>query len=538
MRTALATLAVFLALPQAAGAARYAVGAASADDLPQLERALGGEAESLAPLPALIVERPSAPSLRDLPGATYVERLGARRLTFTPNDPLAPRQWHLPVNRAFDYWPDLPILPRVLVAVIDSGIDGGHPDLGDRIAGSKSFVGTPALQDTQGHGTFVAGVIAATVNNEQGIAGMAPSVDLLVAKVVAADGTIDVEAEARAIRWSVQQGARVINMSLGGLRDPRVPGLDTYSPLEAAAIGFAVERNVLVVAAVGNGDSAPRQPWPYATYPAALPHVLGVSAIGRNGSSPDFSNRDKIYNDLAAPGQGILSTLPRSLTSPFKECADQGYSSCGTEDWRAAEGTSFAAPQVSAAAAMLIAERPRIRPEQVSALLTGTAVDVNPATGCLRCPLRRDEFTGWGRLDMTAALRQLGSLLPPRDLLEPNDDAGSQAARLWGQTTRITATLDFWDDQNDVYAIKLRRGQPVFVSVRGPAGTDTNLMLWHPATRRVDDLSAIRRLVKQSARPGPTEHLSYRAGKAGWYFVQVKLGSRGAGRYRLAIVKG
>ncbi len=429
------------------------------------------------------------------------------------------------------------MLPRVLVAVIDSGIDGGHPDLDDRIVGSRSFVGTPALQDSQGHGTFVAGVIAATVNNEIGIAGMAPAVDLLVAKVVAADGTIDIEAEARAIRWAVRSGARVINMSLGGLRDPRNAALDSFSPLEAAAIGYARKRNVVVVAAVGNGDSAPRQPWPYATYPAALPHVLGVSAIARNGSSPTFSNRDKIYNDLAAPGQGIVSTLPRALTSAFRECAEQGYSVCGTEDWRAAEGTSFAAPQVSAAAAMLIAERPSIRSEQVTALLTGTAVDANPATGCLRCPLRRDELTGWGRLDMEAALRQLGSPLPPPDTLEPNDDAGPQAVRLWGQTKRLSATLDFWDDQNDVYAIRLRRDQPVFVGVRGPAGTDTNLMLWHPATRRVDDLSSFERLVKQSARPGPREWLSYRAPRAGWYFVQVKLGSRGAGRYRLSIVK-
>ena len=537
VRAALATLAVFLALPQAASAARYAVGAASVEDLPQLQRALGGETESLAPLPALIVEREAPPRLRDLPGATYVERLGARRLSFTPNDPLAQKQWHLAANKAFDYWPDLPVLPRVLVAVIDSGIDGGHPEFQGRIADWKSFVGTSALQDTQGHGTFVAGVIAATVNNELGIAGMAPAVDLLVAKVVGADGTIDIEAEAKAIRWAVRREARVINMSLGGLRDPRNSALDSFSPLEAAAIGYAREQGVVVVAAIGNGDSAPRQPWPYATYPAALPHVLGVSALARNGSAPVFSNRDKIYNDIAAPGQGIVSTLPRSLTAPFKECVDQGYSICGTEDWRAAEGTSFAAPQVAAAAAMLIAERPRIRAEQVTELLTRTADDVNPATGCLRCPRLRDQFTGWGRLDMQAALLQLGARLPPRDLLEPNDDAGPEAARLWGQTRRLAATLDFWDDQNDVYAIKLRRDQPVFVSVRGPAGTDTNLVLWHPATRHVDDLGSLKRVVRQSVRPGPREFLAYRAARAGWYFVQVKLGSRGSGRYRLAIVK-
>jgi hypothetical protein len=139
---------------------------------------------------------------------------------------------------------------------------------------------------------------------------------------------------------------------------------------------------------------------------------------------------------------------------------------------------------------------------------------------------------------MEAALGQLGARLPPRDLLEPNDDAGLEAQRLWGQRRRLAASLDFWDDQNDVYAIKLRRDQRVFVSVRGPAGTDTNLVLWHPRTRHVDDLGSLNRVVEQSARPGPREYLDYRAPRAGWYFVQVKLGSRGAGRYTLGIVKG
>ena len=123
------------------------------------------------------------------------------------------------------------------------------------------------------------------------------------------------------------------------------------------------------------------------------------------------------------------------------------------------------------------------------------------------------------------------------DLLEPNDDAGNQAAHLWGQTNRIEAALDFWDDQNDVYAIRLRARQPVYISVRGPAGYDANLILWSPGTTRIDVLASRRRIVRQSARPGAREWLSYRAPKAGTYFVQVKLGARGAARYKLVIVK-
>jgi subtilisin family serine protease len=520
----------------AADAARYAVGAKSVADLPALRRALGPGAESLAPLPALVVERASPPRLSDLEGATYVERLGSRRLAFVPTDPLAQRQWHLTANRAFDFWDELPLLPAVRVAVIDSGIDGDHPDLADKIVGAKTFVGGSARIDEAGHGTFVAGLIAAGIN-DAGVAGMAPSAELLVAKVVNEDDLIDVEAEVKAIKWAVRSGAKVINMSLGGLRDPRDPGRDAYSKLEAAAVGWAHGKGVVMVAAVGNNADNPPRAWPFASYPAALPHVLGVSALARDGSVPVFSHRDRIYNDIAAPGHGIVSTLPLSLTFEAKECVDQGYSTCGPDDFRKGQGTSFAAPQVSAAAAVLLAVRPSLRPEQVTALLTQSAQDVNPATGCRICPFRRDAFSGWGRLDVTAALRGLAGELPPQDRLEPNDDGGGDASPLWGLTKRIEATLDFWDDQSDVYAIRLRRGQPVYVSVRGPAGTDTNLILWRPGTRNVNDLASLGLVARQSARPGPREYLSYRAAKTGTYYVQVKLGSRGAGRYKLVIVK-
>lgn len=539
-RLALVALAAALAAPSAE-AARYAVGARSAADLPRLLAALPG-AESLAPIPAVVVERPSPPRAGDLPGATYVERLGARRAAAAvPNDPLAPRQWHLEATRAYDFWDAIPLLPPVRVAVIDSGIDGSHPELASRIVGSRSFVGGSARVDAEGHGTFVAGLIAATVDNAQGIAGMAPSAELLVAKVVDGDDLIDVEAEVRAIRWAVENGARVINMSLGGPRDPRDSARDAYSPLEAAAVGWAHGQGAVVVAAVGNNTDTPPRPWPYASYPAALPHVLGVSALARDGSVPVFSHRDKIYNDIAAPGTGIVSTFPLALTADASECPEQGYSVCAagvSEDFRKGQGTSFAAPQVSAAAAVLLAMRPNLRPEQVTALLTRSARDVSAATGCPNCAPQRDALTGWGRLDVTAALRQLAAgQVAPRDRFEPNDDAGDAAAVLWGQTRREEATLDFWDDQNDVYAIKLRRGQPVYVSVRGPAGYDTNLILWQPGTKRVDDLGSLDLVAKQSARPGRREFLSYRARKAGWHYVQVKLATRGAGKYRLVIVK-
>ena len=154
------------------------------------------------------------------------------------------------------------------------------------------------------------------------------------------DCSISLEAEADAIRWAADQGARVINLSLGGLRDPRKPERDTYSPLEAAAVDYAASKGAVLVAAVGNSDQAPDTPWPYASYPAALPHVIGVSALSRDGSVPFFSDRDAIYNDISAPGEDIFSTLPRALTKQNPTCVDQGYSDCGPEDYKHAQGTS------------------------------------------------------------------------------------------------------------------------------------------------------------------------------------------------------
>ena len=537
-----AAVALALVLPAAAEAARFVVGLVpGADEATvrrEVEQRTGTPVESLGPLRALVVDARGGRMLARIPGARYVERLAERRLAFMPNDPFVTRQWYLLQNRAYDAWDVLPAdLAPVLVAVIDSGVDADHPELKRKIVDAQSFVGGSARVDTQGHGTFVSGLIAAEIDNQTGIAGLAPSAQLLVAKVVTPQRTIPVEAEAKAIRWAVAQGARVINMSLGGLRDPLDPSRDTYSQLEADAISYAITKGVIVVAAVGNADQAPEQPWRYASYPAALPHVLGVSAVAKDGSAPPFSNRDAVVNDIAAPGQEIISTFPRALTAQRTSCLEQGYSPCGSEEYRAAEGTSFAAPQVSAAAATLLATQPALGPEQVTTLLQRTAVDANAANGCQRCPLGRDALTGWGRIDVAAALGALAGPLPARDRYEANDDAGTNAYTLWGSKRRVEATLDYWDDQNDVYRLYLRKGQALYGSLVGPKGTDTTLALWEPETLEVDDLARQDLRVRLSSRPGPDEHLAYRAPRSGFHYLHVKLTSQGAGPYRLSVVK-
>ena len=256
-----------------------------------------------------------------------------------------------------------------------------------------------------------------------------------MAKIVRSDGTISPDAEATAIRWAVDNGARVINMSFGGVRDPRDPASDTYSPLEAAAVRYAVSKGVLVVAAVGNADNAPTEPWGYAGYPAALPHVLGVSAIGRDGSVPNFSNRDRRYNDIAAPGEEIFSTLPRALTSNTKPgCSPQGYSDCGPPEFRRGEGTSFSAPLVAGAAAVLfgVASVGSGRPGRDRSHALGRGRGSRHGLRAL-LHVGRDALTGWGLLDVASAVRTLSDSPPDADRYEVNDEVVDRRVALGPQ---------------------------------------------------------------------------------------------------------
>ncbi len=466
--------------------------------------------------------------------------LPALALAFANTEPLASQQWYLDQDRAWSFWPQQPTLAPVKVAVIDSGIDYGHPEFAGRIVAGRSFVDGTWKRDTDGHGTFVAGLIAADPSNNQGIAGIAFNAQLLIAKVVSPESSaVNLPAETAAIRWAVREGARVINLSLGGERDPQDPRNDYYSSAERNAIEYAVSKGVVVVAAVGNGTDSPTMPWPYADYPAALPHVLGVSALRQNGSVPDFSNRDQVYVDIAAPGDGILSTVPRNLVDATQPgCAGQPYSNCGSAEFRNAIGTSFAAPQVSAAAALLLGQDPKLTADQVVWLLERSARDVNAVTGCPICPAGRDSLTGWGRLDVQAALTWLrnGVKLPQPDLYEPNDDVS--LAHPFGSPRTIGASLDYWDDPIDVYSIRLEKGRHVYVrlspSVRGAIG----LVLWKPGTPTVVGEAAVP--PDRSATGvtvGGQERLAYLVPKTGTYYVEVKFVPPARGRitYSLAV---
>jgi hypothetical protein len=540
----LLTAAMFaaLVLPGGAQAARFAVGVEPGTDASALARTLeartGGRASVIGPF-AVALDAKSHRGLAAVPGVTYVERLSARRrVAFVPTDPFFGRQWFVPAVRGFDAWLRQPSwLSETKVAVVDSGVDGDHPEFRNRIAAANTFVGGSAYKDAHGHGTFVAGLIAARLDTE-GIAGLAFPAQLLVAKVVRSDGVVPLEAEARAIRWAVDKGARVINLSLGGLRNPSDPTGDGYSPLEASAVEYAVRHGVVVVAAVGNSDQAPEQPWRYASYPAALPHVLGVSALERDGSVPMFSNRDALFNDIAAPGDELFSTLPRAMTALRPTCLEQGYSDCGPQEFRRPQGTSFATAIVSAGATLVRSTWPKLRADQVVSMLERSAVDQTPATGCKRCAEGRDPMTGWGRLDIASAVGWARSQ-PKPDKYEANDDAGARARLVRRPSATIRAAIDYWDDRNDVYAVQLRRRQLLRIALYGEAGTEINLVLWRPGTSRLDDVRSLtgQRVAHTSRQAGAHDKLRFRAFRPGRYYVQVKITNAGWGAYTLKLVR-
>jgi subtilisin family serine protease len=465
-------------------------------------------------------------------GAVVVALVAASSAAaFTPSNAYYAKQWYLGEDNAFDAWAVPPPFDPVKVAIVDSGVECSLPDLNEQIAKVKSFVGGSACMDNQGHGTIVAGEIAGGPLNTAGVVGLAYSSQLLVAKVVAADGTIPLKAEAAGIRWAVNQGARVVNLSFGAVRDPLRADLDSYSKIEARAVAYAVKRGAVVVAAVGNSDEAYATPWPYASWPAALPHVLGVGALTHTRNVPDFSDEDPFFVDIAAPGVGIFSTFPKGLTAAQPACTPQGYTDCATGDYRHPEGTSFAAPQVSAAAAVLLGLDPSLKSSQVTRILERHADDANASNGCDQCLDGRDMFSGWGRLDVTKAVNFLSSenTLPPSDRFEPNDRL-SQARKVWGKRPAFNATLDFWDDPRDVYRVRLVRGERLHVRVAaGWSNASVGLTLL--------SLQGLPDTVARTARPGRTQQLSYRAPHSGWYAVKLRITRHGGGRYALHLTK-
>jgi type VII secretion-associated serine protease mycosin len=267
-------------------------------------------------------------------------------------DPYRASQWALDETSFEDAWP-LTNGTGAVVAVVDTGVQANHEDLaGTVLSGWDAITNRPgATADPNGHGTHVAGIIAAAAGNGKGIAGAAPGARILPVRVLGANGSGTVADVLEGIIWAADHGADVINLSLGGGGGDR-----TY----ATAIQYALDKGSVVIAAAGNEALEGNPP----SYPGADPGALAVAAITRSGDRASFSNYGS-YVDLAAPGAAIYSTIP------------SGYAS-----W---SGTSMATPYVSAAAALLAARHPDFSPTQIRDLLERSARD-------LGAPGRDDAF--------------------------------------------------------------------------------------------------------------------------------------------------
>lgn len=316
------------------------------------------------------------------------------------NDPMAAQQWAMNDSSAASVhastaW-SRTAGQGVVVAVIDSGIDLTHADLKNQlwvnpteIAGNRKdddrngFIddtnganflnNTGNVQDDAGHGTHVAGVIAASVNNSTGGVGLAPGAKIMALKVLDNAGNGSLNAAVNAIYYAVNHGAKVINASWT---------ISFGTPALQSAIAYAANKNVVFVTAAGNegvnNDVTASYPGNY-----RYSNVLTVTAVDTAGKLAGFSNFGATKVDLAAPGVGIMSTVPG-----------------GYDTW---DGTSMAAPYVSATAALVASLRPDYTAAQIVAQIKNTVHHTTELTG---------KVVSGGYLD-TGAATNLAKYVPP-----------------------------------------------------------------------------------------------------------------------------
>ncbi|GKV69261.1 hypothetical protein NCCP2716_17590 [Sporosarcina sp. NCCP-2716] len=329
-----------------------------------------GNAESIAPSVQLLTFdtlqacEKAAEKLENNPLVETVEPNYTRTADAVPNDPYYTDQWWLSHVKAPSLWPLAAKQTKpIVVAVIDSGIDSSILDFAGRIApGGYNFTDSSQdVRDTNGHGTSVSGVIAATLNNGYGIAGVTGPFDvrILPLKTIRQDGTGTVAMNVQAIDYAIRQHADVINISQGGV---------SASSFEQQAIQRAADAGILIVASAGN-DADKGNP---VIYPAAYSQVLSVASVNRYNEHSAFSTYNEEV-DLSAPGEKIVTNWPGGK-------------------FMSMSGTSFSAPIAAGAAAMIQAELPGLPPQETKTLLMETAKDLG-APG-------RDPIYGAGVLDM------------------------------------------------------------------------------------------------------------------------------------------
>jgi len=306
------------------------------------------------------------------PNIEFAERNFIAEAVLTPNDPYyAGYEWHLPKIQAPSAWDISTGGATPIIAVVDTGVYAGHPDLAGKILAGYDYVNNDSNPtDDFGHGTEVSGTAAAIGNNGVGVAGVAFANQVLPVKVLDSTGSGTYSAIVNGITYAADHGARIINLSLGG------PSSSSSLP---SAIDYAWNKNVVIVAAAGNSGNNTLQ------YPAACNHVVAVSATDSNDALASFSSFGADVA-LSAPGVNIATTS-----------MDGGYVSVS--------GTSFSSPIVSGVVALMASVNPQLSNAQLVDMLKQNVDDIGSAG--------YDTFYGYGRVNAYKAVTAARASVTP-----------------------------------------------------------------------------------------------------------------------------
>ena len=434
---------------------------------------------------------------------------------FTPDS-----QWSLLAGRPV-WGTDLTTpAARPRIAILDSGVDPTHEEwagpTSPLVAGRSTLRGDNDSSDggDSGHGTHVAGIAAAPANGV-GIVGVAPAVgptaQIIPVQIANRFGESSDLTMIRGIRHAVRNGAKVVNISAGG---------EGEATSFQEAILWATRQGAVIVASVGNDYSNTLN------YPAAYRRVLGVGAQCDEAVTSDcprpfgpaaFSNRNRSV-DVIAPGVNVLSSVPRRVT---ERLVRPGYA--------LKDGTSMSAAYVSGVAALVMASNGNaLSPYQVVRQIKNTADDVAPGG--------RDAASGYGVVNPRAAVTLRA---PADDESEVNDDVkwltSAQRLAQLGHPATVEATIDRYEDPDDVIAVTMRRGERLRVRLTYRRGV-ADLYLWRPGTTTVGTRRATyrRNLIRYVGGGRKSKTIVYQAKKNGRHFVNV-FARRGGGDYTVTI---
>ncbi|MFN0204770.1 MAG: S8 family peptidase [Planctomycetota bacterium] len=333
-----------------------------------LEGLLDGGVEMIS-MPALLPADLLAEAFRELDEVEFAEPDYVVHLDAAVNDPKLRTQWHVDKIKTPQAWNISDGLSSVVIAVCDTGVDPMHSDLQGKLVPGYNYISNNTnTTDDHGHGTHVAGIAAADTNNAVGIAGIGYRCNIMPVKVLDATGTGSWSSVASGISFASLNGAKVINLSLGG-------SAGSQSLLNA--INLAVDRGSVVIAAAGNSGVSTEH------FPAAYTNCIAVGASTPTDGRASFSNYGLSWVDVAAPGSSIVSTFPTYTVTMGSNAT--GYTTLS--------GTSMATPVVAGVAGLLYAYLgASARPASVRSLIEST------------CDPIANTWTSSGRVDAFAAL--------------------------------------------------------------------------------------------------------------------------------------